>query len=488
MNKLHADYVSCYDKESRLLTRLMVERRWAPYRVPEFAIPAMHACLVHISSFTNDGIDIAYYISQENLEKFLSGTFGMQAYGGPVFLTPIGFSSKETLVQLAGRITVSDAQLRVRKHDVRMETVRWRYLYETGRLQWAKLAFDYTRWETLQNQIQGLSTEANPEAQNRIAITYGEHSDNAYSGENGDCDGTTNTDDGGSFSERMEDDDANRALRAQGSDLDILRLLCSIQESGGHPDDLLAYLARRDKHGNLVGVVELKEKVGGLNDVLSLIRDQLQQGRDNEAAGIELPEDFEEVMSGYYEERDDYLADIYKILGRPEEAKDNSPESEKEEAATEPFFPTLMQQHVFMATVMRATEQDVSVARRLLVENDWKIGAALEIWFSMSANDEHFNKQSSGKTDSDWSNDGTPPNVVAGPSGISSQAECNQAECIPENLAADRARLERLIAQESAPQQDPRAGDTLGEKTRKLTLKISLKPRNAATNAIDLAE
>jgi len=490
----------------------MVERRWAPYRLPEFEIQAKRACLVYISSFTDNGIDIAYYIRQEDVTNFLAGTFGMQAYSGPVLLTPINLYSKETLMQCTETFSEPDEQLRVKKHEPGMEKVRWKYLYETGRLQWAKLVFDPSRWKTLKDRTPGASSGTKREYQEKLAIT---HREGPYKEEFGSIIKTDTRgalsfgeveepgrDRGGSPSEFMEDEEADSLEHIRKSGLHILQLLHSIEKKGGNPDSLLAHLSRRDEHANPTGVAELREKIMGLNDVMSLIKDYFNQERENKAAGIEMPNTFEETFQHHFQELDEFLADIKKLMGMPKDPRNDSPKIEKEGVAVQPCSPTLTQQHALMLAVMRGTDQSLGVSRRLLEKTDWNVEDAIKSWFDKSESKDYHSKKSLCGKVSGWVDEtktfaaaaaAAPQIVRAGPSGIGSRTEYT-----PEDLAADRARLERLIALENVPQNtqqdlqqnaqhDPGAGDVLNKEPRKLILKISFKPTCSPTDPVDLA-
>ncbi|KAF2854577.1 hypothetical protein T440DRAFT_514476 [Plenodomus tracheiphilus IPT5] len=179
---LHAN-----DQNAQMINKLLREQRWAPYAVPvpQIEPKPMRACVVFITHFTNDNINIAYYIEETHVTRFLVGTFGMQAYNGSALITPITFTSRDSLFSSAGKVSQSSpAQMRVTKNDAQLEKVRWRYLYETARIQWAKLEFVHTRWKLLKDQIQ----EAPEPKISYIDIDADENEDKAKGNDDSDDD------------------------------------------------------------------------------------------------------------------------------------------------------------------------------------------------------------------------------------------------------------------------------------------------------------
>ncbi len=97
------------------------------------------ATCVFISNFFTDNTNLVYYIrGTRNTEMFLSGMFGMQVYCGPSLCT----ITTQQLSQVLGSLKyswVSHHDLEVKKDGIRMNQMKWQYLFETGRLGWDKI-------------------------------------------------------------------------------------------------------------------------------------------------------------------------------------------------------------------------------------------------------------------------------------------------------------------------------------------------------------
>ncbi|KAH9878468.1 hypothetical protein IAQ61_001740, partial [Plenodomus lingam] len=467
-------FTVCNDRKSRLVTKLMEERLYSPYAEPSFEITPANASLVYISHFTKDNINFAYCIRGSHMTKFLIGTFGMQAYDGPALITPVVLFSQENLLKGVTLLGYqSNSQLRVNKNNTQTEKVRWRYLYETARIQWAKLKFDMTRWIDLKDEIQealkskqllGLAPESDEEmhedANENDADSDGEPGVSSVtsrqiqkSPETADR-GMTRP---GGLEEAGRDDESipDRTLgdvetdssESAGLDINILSLLHSIIESGGKPDDLYAYLAKRDTHGNIVGDQELRDKVVALVDTISLIIDYNQQVRDNEAMGRETSDIAKEELMNFYRIRDELVEDIHEIRMLPEDTKDDFSGSSSDKMRP-PWVLSEDEKVTMGVMVAMAIEQPPRIALRLLQDNHWDVDEAIESWFDVPEDQMYYLED--GEIIGGHNSLNAPRMrethlaSVASSSGLK-----NLKESTPEDLAADRARLERLIAQEN---------------------------------------
>jgi hypothetical protein len=97
-------------------------------------------CYVYISNFFTDRTNLVYYIKgTQNVTRFIGGSFGMQAYDGPMLCTVNSYQNSYIL-----KFTNVDKiqEEKVIKDDIPMGRLRWQYLFETGRLAWSKMEFD----------------------------------------------------------------------------------------------------------------------------------------------------------------------------------------------------------------------------------------------------------------------------------------------------------------------------------------------------------
>jgi hypothetical protein len=93
--------------------------------------------IVFIKNFFTDGQDFAFIVAgRPNVTAFVHGTFGMQAYNGPLIATPIMSRRQEFLDRFQ---IVKGSGGKVQKSSSQLERVKWRYLFETARLAWSKL-------------------------------------------------------------------------------------------------------------------------------------------------------------------------------------------------------------------------------------------------------------------------------------------------------------------------------------------------------------
>ncbi|KAF2854578.1 hypothetical protein T440DRAFT_541957 [Plenodomus tracheiphilus IPT5] len=228
--------------------------------------------------------------------------------------------------------------------------------------------------------------------------------------------------------------------QAQVSSLDILKLLDSVLGSGGSVSDLLAHLAKRGANRDPERARKLEENVIGLVDTVSLIDNDHQQKIINEAAGIGMPVTFELELSLNYDARDAFVEEIHRILGLQAQVRDDEP---GERAA-----PGL--ENLAKSTSMNAmaTRQPADVVDRLIQASNWDVRDAISYSFDMEDEDAFLCGDSFDPAVPVW--DSEVSSFVT-PSYLSSEASSSgvksQAECAPEELAADRARLERLIRQ-----------------------------------------
>jgi hypothetical protein len=105
------------------------------------------AAMVVINDFFTNGRALAYYIiGRYNIEAFTLGTFGMPAYNGPL--------NAAVMVTHNFNPIAPDAWDDAEKHRVRiyhspLEKVKWRYLFETGRVAWSKMLINPRKVERL---------------------------------------------------------------------------------------------------------------------------------------------------------------------------------------------------------------------------------------------------------------------------------------------------------------------------------------------------
>jgi hypothetical protein len=95
---------------------------------------------VHISNFFDDRNNLAYYIrGTRNVERFIGGMSGMQAYDGPLLYTITPHQCLYILESVNLRKTSqAESTRKVPKNEMPMGRLKWRYLYETGRLAWKR--------------------------------------------------------------------------------------------------------------------------------------------------------------------------------------------------------------------------------------------------------------------------------------------------------------------------------------------------------------
>ncbi|KAF2832118.1 hypothetical protein CC86DRAFT_400894 [Ophiobolus disseminans] len=109
-----------------------------------------NAFIVYIKNFFTDGRDFAYYIvGRLNWTSFFKGTFGMQAWGGPLNATPM---LTYTWDFLSGGADDEDESYEVLQTHSPTENLRWKYLFETARIAWSKLIIDPRKVERLRKR------------------------------------------------------------------------------------------------------------------------------------------------------------------------------------------------------------------------------------------------------------------------------------------------------------------------------------------------
>ncbi|UPX17901.1 uncharacterized protein EKO05_0008228 [Ascochyta rabiei] len=108
-------------------------------------------CCVYISNFFSNGTGLVCYIGgTRNVEMFLGGMHGMQAFNGPTLFAVSSYD----LSYITESITLSTPPGNRRESVVKDETPlgrnKWRYIYETGRLAWSKADVDTEKLRELQ--------------------------------------------------------------------------------------------------------------------------------------------------------------------------------------------------------------------------------------------------------------------------------------------------------------------------------------------------
>jgi hypothetical protein len=144
-----ADRLSHDDRNSKIQNKFDIALHRTPWRNSvcerDMAVQPRESdpiVFVYIHEFFTNNSDFAYYVrGVENTLRLLHGVYGVQAYDGPVYATPV--SSWDALV------SENDGDMlnleRVGKNISQVESLKWRYLFETGKLAWTKMEFDPRR-------------------------------------------------------------------------------------------------------------------------------------------------------------------------------------------------------------------------------------------------------------------------------------------------------------------------------------------------------
>ncbi|CAO2648869.1 Nn.00g098180.m01.CDS01 [Neocucurbitaria sp. VM-36] len=511
----------CTDATFEVLTKLHWEWIHAPYLHPDCdAHPEesrgsdKKACIVYIQHFTTDGLDFAYYIcGAANLTKFLAGTFGMQAYGGSLFGTPIVLHSKEDLLSGSNVFRHEKYGSRVCKHGPQTERLRWRYLFETAKLFWSKTEFNF---ETLLELRKGRAAAQDNSAEAIADISEDDPMDGEDPGADWEIQSVTSseaqevearmsekkqakmkspeidepeTDFKHSIIEKRRHIKKHYSSDAKVKMIAIRDNLEALKRRGGSVNDKLAYLTDKvmSKQENSVFFTLTEEQqslVTSLNDVSNLLEELKERKKELHAEGSVESNGLDDLGSDLEEERKSLLKNI--------EANDEDALSEGQQAALEQF--------------MEITGQGFEASVSSLAAQNWNAQTAISYWYdtgsttSEVAGDELAqtiaastegklsdegpsnsadSSVASGSSNSSWSsiNDRPSRYAVAGPSGK------RQALDTPEELAASRARLERLIAQSqqsehtpSSPQHDVEVGEReTSPNSEKTKIKIRFK-------------
>lgn len=468
----YADIKSCHDHSSELLDKIKWERCLAPYRIPDFeSYPASQhqATIVYISNFTVDGIAFAYYIQDAaHRRSFLAGTFGMQAYDGPMFATPVVLHTRADLLggDKVKPMYETHEKSRVSKHESKTETLRWRYLYETARLAWSKMVFDTNRWEMLNKG----STNTGEEALDKNAI----YSDNeaeaigiaepsadleirtATSSEVRELEAIPNPTRLGkrscSGTEESSIDlktarmgiDANQD-QSKGQDLDLRQDLETILHEGGNIDNIIAYISKRNNEGR--GVLKEKQKrlVRSLIEVIELLEDVKGEHAKLRITGMDRTK-LVVVESELRMEREDYIKQLEDGFAQALETEEDATADVDE--GSDPNALSDEQQEALMQLI-GVTGQDPGLSVLLLRANNWNTERAINHWFdaggtTLSDTRERplSNIQASSRN---------RPRHYATPGPSSSKRRALDTES-SDDVKADRARLESLITSQDNKQ------------------------------------
>ncbi|KAF3005752.1 hypothetical protein E8E13_006822 [Curvularia kusanoi] len=104
-------------------------------------------CCVYISNLFTDQNNFVYYIrGTQNLNMFYLGSTGMQAFDGAVLFT----ISPHPLPYLMRPINLGSGRYkRLPKNNIPLESIKWRYTYDTARLAWDKSDVDLSKLQEL---------------------------------------------------------------------------------------------------------------------------------------------------------------------------------------------------------------------------------------------------------------------------------------------------------------------------------------------------
>ncbi|KAJ4361554.1 hypothetical protein N0V95_001806 [Ascochyta clinopodiicola] len=101
--------------------------------------PNDRICCVYIHNFFSNGTSLVYYIGgTRNVEMFLGGMHGMQAFNGPLLFAVSPSSLSYIVESINFSATPGNRTERLAKDRTPFGRNKWRYIYETGRLAWSK--------------------------------------------------------------------------------------------------------------------------------------------------------------------------------------------------------------------------------------------------------------------------------------------------------------------------------------------------------------
>lgn len=141
---INADYDRCRDPQRTLLGPLDDEFEHLPYANEDSNSSADSnpeqretVAIIYITEFFTNGRDFAYYVlGRTNVSALCAGMLGMEAYYGPLSATPIIIHDHEALQEDRQSVGIGK---KMGRSLSRMGAMKWRYLYETGRIAWSKL-------------------------------------------------------------------------------------------------------------------------------------------------------------------------------------------------------------------------------------------------------------------------------------------------------------------------------------------------------------
>ncbi|KAF9692587.1 hypothetical protein EKO04_009549 [Ascochyta lentis] len=109
---------------------------------------------VHISSFFCNGNSMVYYVGgTRNVEMFLGGMNGMQAFNGPLLFAVSQYDLSFIMQSINLKGPPENRAEREAKSETPLGRNKWRYIYETGRLAWSKSDVDLEKLRELQDKI-----------------------------------------------------------------------------------------------------------------------------------------------------------------------------------------------------------------------------------------------------------------------------------------------------------------------------------------------
>lgn len=156
ISALFAHTCSAHDQDFLLEERVQALCKDDPYTQIQYYedLEAQHdrndrICCVYISNFFADRMNLVYYIKgTRNVERFYGGMSGMQAYNGAALfaISPHNFAYVLKAVKIRRSTNAND---RVLKSEMPIESSKWRYIFETGRLVWSKSDIDLNKLQKL---------------------------------------------------------------------------------------------------------------------------------------------------------------------------------------------------------------------------------------------------------------------------------------------------------------------------------------------------
>lgn len=379
----------------------MDELQHAPYQLPHLNFAPdwldKRACLVVIRHFTNNGFPFAFYIhGSPNVTKLLGGSFGMQAYCGQIFATPIVLHKEHDLVSGENISSINQfTRNRVCKHGPKTEQVRWRYLFETARLAWSKMVFDPNKWKGLIESRSRQKKKRSQVPEEDEEMEYEAYEDMQYEpveAVHHEEEVELSEKRRGKMKRHLPDecDEAEEAPReykkqavqaADGAasvlrDTDTCQKLNDIKQAGGSLEDMLGYLTARlraeqnKKGGPSDGPLSPEQDacMNGLCESIDLLWD-LTEREKNVVTGLESTDHLNAVRKTLEEDRDELLEEYFLSLfnpwglgrGRPPANTMNS-FAEYQQASLERFIEVTSMDHESALPVLEAANWDVQAA------------------------------------------------------------------------------------------------------------------------------